>query len=51
MNTTPVLHAHDVDLVRDGNPLLREVSLIARALMPSPRLLLLTAATAVDDVQ
>jgi iron complex transport system ATP-binding protein len=31
MNTTPVLHAHDVDLVRDGNPLLREVSLTVRA--------------------
>ncbi|MFS8201879.1 ABC transporter ATP-binding protein [Streptomyces sp. CWNU-52B] len=31
MNGTPVLHAHDVDLVRDGNPILREVSLTVRA--------------------
>ncbi|MES5821302.1 ATP-binding cassette domain-containing protein [Streptomyces sp. RG80] len=31
MNETPVLHAHDVDLVREGNPILREVSLTVRA--------------------
>ncbi|MGW0569566.1 ABC transporter ATP-binding protein [Streptomyces tauricus] len=30
MNATPVLHAHDVDFVRDGNPILREVSLTVR---------------------
>lgn len=30
MNATPVLHTHDVDFVRDGNPILREVSLTVR---------------------
>ncbi|MFJ6855595.1 ABC transporter ATP-binding protein [Streptomyces sp. NPDC091271] len=30
-DTTPVLRVHDVDLVRDGNPILSEVSLTVRA--------------------
>ncbi|SDC07534.1 ABC transporter ATP-binding protein [Actinokineospora iranica] len=31
MNSTPVLHVENVDLVREGNPILREVSLTVRA--------------------
>ncbi|MEU3200610.1 MULTISPECIES: ABC transporter ATP-binding protein [unclassified Streptomyces] len=31
MNATPVLRAEDVDVVRDGNPILREVSLTVQA--------------------